>query len=546
MESDPYTTMGGGVESKVVPPSKNIPEISSPLGEVKAEDVSILYWVLKNKIKSEKGEKLDFSDRLFLLDILGDWSQKIVWKKCSQVGGSVVFNIKSFFSLMKMGWSIIYTMPTETDVQEFVKTKTNPLILENKHLFPGISTDSVFLKQVGKRNLFFQGTVSKSAAISTSADVTVHDEISRSDQNKIKQYESRTKASKFRGKWIFSNPTTEKDELDVVWRQSDMKEWFCVCDNGHSELLRWPESIDKVRKCFQCADCKVELTREQRRTGSWQKTRESDVSGYHTSHLMAPWITAEEILKDADGDQEYFYNFILGEPYNPGDLSITRSFVLDNWTPKDLETGNWFLGVDVGNIKHYCLGSEKGIVKVGKFTKWEDLDDMMERYKPTLVIDAMPDNTMSRYYVERYQNAYMSFFQDNNTNPQQIMWWGEKDKQGIVYSNRNRILDHLIDYILKANCLFSMPSDMSMREYISHWLTMRRIKSTNAKGIEFYQWTSTNDVDHFAFATLYWYLAVQTRGQGHVFTENEKVPPAIDNSNRFVSFGSMLDSTDLE
>lgn len=438
-------------------------------------------------------------------------------------------------------------MPSETDVQDFVKTKTNPIIIENRHVLAGMSSDSVFLKQIGKRNLFFQGTISKSAAISTTADLLIHDEISRSDQGKIKQYESRTKASNYRGKWLFSNPTTEKDELDEVWRKSDMKEWFCTCDNGHTEMLAWPESIDRERVCFQCATCKVELTREQRRTGHWQATRESEISGYHTSHLMAPWITAAEILKDADGDQEYFYNFILGEPYNPGDLSITRSFILDNWTPKSIETGNWYLGVDVGNIKHYCLGSEKGIVKVGKFTKWSELDDMMNHYKPTLVIDAMPDNTMSRYFVNTYQNAYMSFFQDNTANPQTLIWWGEKEKQGIVYSHRNRVLDHLIDYILQAKCLFATPSDMNMREYVNHWLTMRRVKSVNSKGIEFYEWTSTTDVDHYAFATLYWYLAVQTRGAGHVYTDaDEKIPPAIDKSNRFVSFGEMLDTSDYD
>lgn len=522
------------------------PETDENTGDVSAEDASILYWVLANQIKTEKGDPLDFSDRLFLLDILSDWSREIVWKKCSQVGGSVVFNIKSLFALLKFGWNIIYTMPSETDVQDFVKTKTNPIIIENRHVLAGMSSDSVYLKQIGKRNLFFQGTISKTAAISTTADLTIHDELSRSDQNKVKQYESRTKASSYRGKWSFSNPTTEKDELDEQWRKSDMKEWFCTCDNGHVEMLRWPDSIDRVRKCYQCAVCKVELTREQRRTGHWQKTRESTISGYHTSHLMAPWITAEEILRDADGDQEYFYNFILGEPYNPGDLSITRGFILDNWTPKSLETGKWYLGVDVGNMKHYCLGSEKGIIKVGKFTKWSELDDMMTHYKPVLVIDAMPDNTMSRYFVEKYQNAYMSFFQDNNNNPQQIVWWGENDKKGIVYSHRNRIIDQLIDHILQAKCLFSMASDMSMREYIAHWLTMRRVKSTNAKGIEFYEWTSTNDTDHYCFATLYWYLAVQTGGSGMVFGDADyKETPVIDKDNRFVSFGQMLEANDL-
>lgn len=522
----------------------------------KAEDVSILAWIFAKGVKSEKGEPLDFHDRLFLLPILADWSQEIAWKKCSQVGGSVIFNFKAFYALIKLGWNLIYTMPSDSDVEEFVKTKTNPLIRENPHLFEGISSDSVYLKQIGKRNLFFKGTISKTAAISTSSDVNVHDEISRSDQQTVKTYESRIKASKYKGKWVFSNPTTDKDELDEKWQQSDQKEWFVTCSNGHEEMLAWPESIDKERKCFQCQQCKVELTREQRRTGRWidkdgipwagKLNPKYSISGWHTSHLVAPWISAEEILKDADGDLEYFHNFILGEPYNPGDLRVTRSTILDNWTPRDLSKGRqWFLGVDVGNLKHYVLGTELGVVKVGKFTKWQELDDMMAHYKPILVIDALPDNTMSRYFVDTYQNAYMWFPQENSTNPQTVIWWGEKEKKNVVYTHRNRSIDQLIDHILQARMLFGLASDGDLREYLSHWLTLRRIKTVNAKGIEQYEWTSTTGQDHYVFATLFFYLAQLSHGAGMVFTDKDYEQPAIIGRDNKVasSFGAMMEES---
>jgi hypothetical protein len=198
---------------------------------------------------------------------------------------------------------------------------------------------------------------------------------------------------------------------------------------------------------------------------------------------------------------------VLGEPYSPGDIRVSRSTILDNWTPKNLETGKWYLGVDVGNIKHYVLGSELGPIKIGRFTKWADLDDIMKQYSPKLVIDAMPDNTMSKYYVENYRNALMSFFQENKNNPKTIVWWGENDKDGIVYSNRNRILDQLIDEILNAKILFGLSSDSEIKNYLKHWETLRRIKVVDNKGIESYQWDSTTGEDHYVFATLYYYLA---------------------------------------
>lgn len=476
---------------------------------VNFDEFSLLAWIIENKIKTEKGDDVDFSDRLFLIDILNDWSQEIVIKKAAQIGGSVSFTIKSLFAVFKMGWNIMYTFPTDSDVNEFVSTKTNKIIQMNQHVFGGMRYDNIERKSLGDRNLFYKGTVSKTAAIMTTADLLIHDEASRSDQAVLETMKSRLKASKVKARWMFSNPTTEKDAIDIAWKNSDQKEWFVRCGACKDEhFLTWPESIDKVKKIFICKKCNAPLSDDRRRRGFWRATKPGKkISGYHISLLMAPWISAEEIIKDSEGDQEYFYNFVLGEPYSPGDVRVSRSTILDNWTPHNLDTGRYYLGVDVGNIKHYVLGSEKGVIKVGRFTKWADLDDLMKQYKPQLVIDAMPDNTMSKYYVENYRNALMSYFQDNKANPRTLVWWGENDKQGIVYSNRNRILDQLIDEILNARILFGMNTDQELKLYLRHWETLRRTKVTDNKGIESYEWDSTNGEDHYVFATLYYYLA---------------------------------------
>jgi len=521
-------------------------ELSNTLAD--PEHYSILYWTVKNGVKNEKGEILDFSDRLFLLDILTDWSPNLVWKKCSQVGGSVTFVIKALYAVQHRGLNVILTYPSDSDAEEFVKTKTNPIIKENVQLFPNTSADSVYLKQLNGRNLYVKGTVSKTAAISTTADLLIHDEASRSDQKNMAFYQSRIKASPYKGTWMFSNPTTERDTMDEWWQKSDQKEWYVTCTNGHSEYLSWPDSVDKERGCYQCKTCKVQLTDDQRRKGYWKATRESDISGYHTSHLMAPWIKATDIIRESAGDQEYFFNFVLGEPYNPGDLSITRSLILDNWTPRDLSLGkHYYLGVDVGNMKHYVLGTELGVTRIGRFTDWSFLDDLMKQYNPFLVIDAMPDNTASRHFVDTYEKAYMSYFQDNQANPQTIVWWGKpgepgtpNDKGKIVYSNRNRVIDQLIDDLLRAKILFSNPSDAEFRIFIDQWLTLRRVKHTDARGIEKYVWDSTTGNDHGVFALLYYQLARATEGAGMVLGEPEE-RPFIGRDNVVQDFSVIFD-----
>jgi len=350
-------------------------------------------------------------------------------------------------------------------------------------------TDNIERKELNNRFLYFKGTISKTAAISTSADLLVHDESSRSNQQALETYKSRTKDSPYKGRWLFSNPTTEKDLLDQEWHKSDQKEWHITCPHCSVEhFMVWPDNIDKARKCFICRHCKEPIDDDVRRNGRWiAQNPDSKISGYHISHLIATKISAEEIIEDSEGDQEYFHNFVLGEPYNPGDLSVSRSTITDIWTPKSLVTGNYFLGVDVGNIKHYTLWSEKGIVKVGKFSNWQELDDMISFYKiKSGVIDAMPDNTMAKYYVEKYPCMQMSFFQENASNPQTIVWYGENDKKGIVYSHRDRVIDRMLADMIEAKFLIGVPTDKSLIEYVKHFETLRRVKVTNNKGIERY------------------------------------------------------------
>jgi len=266
---------------------------------------------------------------------------------------------------------------------------------------------------------------------------------------------------------------------------------------------------------------------------------------------MAPWIKAADIIRESTGDQEYFFNFVLGEPYNPGDLSITRSLILDNWTPDDLSLGKqWYLGVDVGNMKHYVLGTELGVVKVGRFTDWADLEAMMKNYNPFLVIDAMPDTTASRHFVDTYERAYMSFFQDNASNPQTIVWWGKpgetdtpSNKGKIVYSNRNRVIDQLIDDLLRAKIRFGTKSNAEFRLFIDQWLTLRRIKHTDARGIEKYIWDSTTGNDHGVFALLYWHLARMSQGAGQVLGE-PVAEEFIGRDNVVKNFGVIFEAED--
>lgn len=496
---------------------------------------SILEWLTTEGILSEKGEPFDFKDRPFLLDILCDMNPNIVCTACAQVGKSVVFSLKTLFMVKYVHFNVLYSMASDSDVSEFVSSKFNKIVQSNSHEFGDMKMDNVGVKEFNDRFIFFKGTNSKTAAISTTVDLLIHDEISRSDQNTIETFKSRIKASPYKGRWMFSNPGTERDELDLQWQKSDQKEWTVTCPHCKDEhFLVFPDSIDLENKQYICRACKEPISDDVRRQGKWVAQRESKISGYHISHLMCPWISPEEVIDDSQGDPAYFNNFVLGKSYSPGDLSVSKTTIMDLWTPKNLSTGHIFLGVDVGNIKHYVIRSEKGILKMGKFSAWSELDDIIALWKPTAgVIDAMPDNTAAKHYVDTYPWMQMSFFMENANNPQMIVWWGENDKKGIVYSHRDRIIDRMLTDMIEAKWLIGVEPDKEFRDFIKHFETLRREKVVNNKGIERYIWVSTTGVDHFVFACLYAYLAMQGNGAGVFWSEIVEKAPVIDAENNY-------------
>jgi len=116
---------------------------------------------------------------------------------------------------------------------------------------------------------------------------------------------------------------------------------------------------------------------------------------------------------------------------------------------------------------------------------------------------------------------------ENNNNPQTIVWWGENDKKGIVYSHRDRILDRMLTDMIEAKWLIGVTPDKEFQLFIKHFETLRRMKVTNNKGIERYVWESTTGEDHYVFSTLYSYLAVLSQGAGVFFNEDPGDKPSV-------------------
>lgn len=125
-------------------------------------------WVVKHQIKNESGFPIEFEKRKFLWDIYNDLSPKQVLLKPPQIGATVMNAVKSFYVANKLKRQIIYTLPTQGDVQDMVGSSFNRIIAQNPILKEWVKDhDTIEHKTVGETAIFYRGCVDEKTEILT-------------------------------------------------------------------------------------------------------------------------------------------------------------------------------------------------------------------------------------------------------------------------------------------------------------------------------------------------------------------------------------------
>jgi len=301
----------------------------------KLADLSIHAWIQENRIVNEKGDPIEFRDHLFQYDIYRDESPNIVVMKPAQVGLSTLQILKNHYDAKRFKLDIIYTLPTDGDVNVFVSGKVNRIIANNPCMLADVvDKDSIEQKQIGESFEYFRGTWTKKAAIMITADRLTHDEIDSSKLDVIADYQSRLQHSKRKQTHVFSHPSVPNKGVHGYFLQSDQKEWFITCPHcGKKQYMEWSTedpkrmSVDLERKEYVCKACRGVLSDDDRAVGEWASRRfavKPKFSGYHVTLLMAAWVPAAEVCAKykevLDGKQtmDYFHNKVLGLPFAGG------------------------------------------------------------------------------------------------------------------------------------------------------------------------------------------------------------------------------------
>ncbi len=506
---------------------------------------SIHTWLRKYRIKNEKGDLIEFKNHLFLYDIYRDQSSEIVCMKAAQIGFSTLAILKNIFDAWSKHMEIIYTLSTDHDAAAFVSGKVDRIAANNPVFKDYVADkDSVEQKSIGKSMIYFKGTWSKKAAITTTADRLVHDEKDSSKLDIIAEYQARLQHSKFKQTHMFSHPSLPEMGIHADWLKSDQKHWFIKCPHcGHEQSLNWNTedprkmSIDLDRKVFACKKCQGVIDDKTRATGRWKaKYPERKISGYWIPLLIAPWVNAAEIIakhQDTNTTQEFFYTKVLGLPYADGSAKLLRHHFLQNltgkpWCPSDNE--RIVIGIDTGLNIDYVMGNKSGLFYYGDCEDYDVLDEHMKRWKKAVaVVDQGGDLIGSRKFYERWPGRVFLCMLTGDRTTKELIRWGQGEEHGAVTADRNRMIQLVIDeFRNKRIPVHGVENDWD--EYLLDWhhLSKMKILDPDTNQVKGYKWIR-NGRDHKALATVFWRVGMRRFSQ-EGFIINPEVTRRVPNS----------------
>lgn len=419
-------------------------------------------WVLQNKIKNEIGIPIEFEKRKFLKAIYNDLSPLQVWLKPPQIGATVCQTIKSFYVAKKLRRQIIYTLPTQSDIQDMVGGSINRIIAQNPVLMSWVKDhDTVEQKSIGDSIIFYRGTFTAKQAMMIPSGLNIHDEVDSSNAEIITAYENRLQAQEDGGwRWYFSHPSLVGHGVDIYWEQSDKKEWIIICPHcQHRFFLQWPRNIDRERECYVCHVCMGELGVNDRINGTWLPTAHGDFSGYHVSQLMLYNKTAKDIIisfEDPLKDEQYFYNYVLGLPYVGSENKIPSDVVLKNVVPEVNEQNDRIIiGVDTGLPIHFTCMNKQGVFYYGTckppsadFDPYSDLEKLLIRWPTSIIVaDQGGDLIGIRKLQAKYPGRVYLVYYRKDRKAKEFIKWGEGEENGIVTVDRNRQFQIMVEQL---------------------------------------------------------------------------------------------------
>lgn len=360
--------------------------------------MSMAEWITTNTKLRQR--KFSFDGFEFQRQIVDDMHPDMTVMKLSQIGLTEV-QMRKFFGFLKrnVGTAGIFSMPTLPMRDRLSQTRIKTLI-EGEPIFNGPMVAKPVrhkgLYQVDESFGYITGTT-EGEATSISADILMEDEVDLADQSMRSLFQSRLQGSKWKVTQRFSTPTYLGYGIDAAYQASDKHEWFIRCSCGHHQVpifhprfLCLPglkgdhedlsklsqeqvDAIDMDNTYVRCEKCFRPLdlggpAREWIAEFPSRRSRGYRVRPFSITSITIPYIFRMLLEYQRKDNLKGWHNTVIGEAFNDSNARISEEDLIAIMHPRqvepgELQTGDLFLGCDVGQTCHVVIGKPNSLLE---------------------------------------------------------------------------------------------------------------------------------------------------------------------------------------
>ncbi len=197
------------------------------------------YWAADLYQIQLQRSKFTFTDHEYQWEPMKNRVKRVCYMKATRGGFSEIEILKSLHGMRygRYKEGVLYLFPTTDDVNEFSKSRFNPLLSANREAIGKYvkSTDTASLKKIHKAFLYLRGArlsekrgdqAESSKMKSIGVDKIVFDEVDHMDDEVIAKARGRYYDSPWQEEVVIGNPIIPGEGVDKQWRLSDQRYWF--------------------------------------------------------------------------------------------------------------------------------------------------------------------------------------------------------------------------------------------------------------------------------------------------------------------------------
>lgn len=524
--------------------------LKSPPTNLDKAPLPLLLWTSIHRLYIDSKTRFTLDDHIYLRDIYNDISREIVVKKAAQLGLSEWLVSYALHACDERGADVMYIMPTDSDVSDFSQSRFGPALEASEYLSSIVvggdasggklrGADKVSLKRIRQSFLYLRGGrvqidargVAKARQLkSVPIDAIIFDEVDEMDASAQEIGRKRLGHSTIAEVRSISTPTYPGVGIDVLWANSDQREWLTPCSAcGHwqqitihhivtafDELERpvsWHGQAED-RAFAACEKCGRELNRLA--PGRWvPRYPGREVVGYHPTKFASSITDLLQIVRNLSTTDKTkrreAYNQDLGETYVPRGGQLTDEILNECHRPygQGPRPGvSLYAGADVGTLIHVVIRTgkhpERGeteLVFAGAVESFEELGRLMKRFKVrNLVIDALPETRKCRELQGGFDTGvvWLAYYADDTKWSESANW---NENEGIVTLDRTRSLDEMYSDFYDVKSL--LPGDAKdIEDYYDHLKAPVRVLEEKHDRVQVARYVESS-ADHYAHAENY-------------------------------------------